>query len=298
VLTPDGSHHPIFANIAGFFPTRQGDAKQPGLPPLDGCTRVEAARPGASVLAILPAAGSEMTVLAVQPVDRGRSAVFVADTTRKWQQGPRALDQDSPFLRFWGQMVRWLAGRAETLAVQAGIDASADKTVYQPGDTIHLAAVVRNRDGQGADNAKVEAAVKEPLGDAEHVALSAVPGPSGHYSGAFEPRLGGRYEIVVAARLGELALNSEKIYVEVGRPNLEFERLDLDEKTLAAIAAGTGGRYASLSAADHFIDQLSRNKHKKTVIVERQLYWPPAVWTLFVVVLTAEWILRRKYQLR
>ncbi len=298
VLTPDGSHHPIFANIAGFFPTRQGGAKTPGLPPLDGCTRVEAARPGATVLATLPSEAGEMPVLAVQPLDRGRSAVFVADTTRNWQQGPRALGQDSPFLRFWGQMVRWLAGRAETLQTQAGIDASADKTVYQPGETIHLAAIVRNRDGQGADNAKVEAAVKGPYGSSDRVTLSAVPGPSGHYSGAFEPRIAGRYDMVVDARLGELALSSEQVSVEVGRPNLEFERLDLDEKTLAAIAAGTGGRYVPLSAADHFIDQLSRSKHKKTVIVESQLYWPPGVWPLFVVVLTMEWILRRRYQLR
>jgi uncharacterized membrane protein len=298
VLTPDGSHHPIFANIAGFFPTRQGGAKTPGLPPLDGCTRVETARPGATVLATLPSEGGEMPVLAVQPFDRGRAAVFAADTTRKWQQGPRALGQDSPFLRFWGQMVRWLAGRAETLQTQAGIDASADKTVYRPGETIHLAATVRNRDGQGADNAKVEAAVKGPYGSADRITLSAVPGPSGHYGGAFEPRIAGRYDMVVEARLGELALSSEQVSVEVGRPNLEFEQLDLDEKTLAAIAATTGGRYVSLSAADHFIDQLSRNKHKKTVIVESQLYWPPGIWPLFVVIVTAEWILRRKYQLR
>ncbi len=195
-------------------------------------------------------------------------------------------------------MVRWLAGRAETLATQAGVDLSADKTVYQPGDTIHLSAVVRNRDGQGADNAKVEAVVKGPLGDTDRLALSAVPGPSGHYAGAIEPRLAGRYDVAVEARLGELALNSQKVSVEVGRPNLEFERLDLDEKMLAAIAAGAGGRYVPLSAADHFIDQLSRSKHKKTVIVERQLYWPPAVWTLFVVIVTAEWIMRRRYQLR
>ena len=103
---------------------------------------------------------------------------------------------------------------------------------------------------------------------------------------------------MVEARLGELALNSEKVSVEVGRPNLEFERLDLDEKTLAAIASSTGGRFVSLSAADHFIDQLSRDKHKKTVIVERQLYWPPAIWTLFVAIVTTEWIVRRRYQLR
>lgn len=298
LLTPDGAHHPIFANIAGFFPTQQGKAKQAGLPLLDGCTRVEGARPGATVLATLPAAGGEMPVLAVQPVDRGRTAVFTADTTRKWQQGPRALGQDSPFLRFWGQMVRWLAGRKEMLDTHAGIDATADKTVYQPGETIRLSAVVRNRDGQGAEGAKVEAVVKEPLGNTERVSLAPVPGPSGHYAGVLEPRLAGRYEIVVQSRLGDLSLGSEKLPIEVGRPNLEFERLDLDEKTLAAIASSTGGRCVSLSAADYFIDQLRHDRQKKTLIVERQLYWPPAVWTLFVALVTAEWILRRRYQLR
>ena len=54
-LTPEGARHPIFANIAGFFPTAQGEPKMPGLPLFDGCTHVEAARPSATVLATFPA---------------------------------------------------------------------------------------------------------------------------------------------------------------------------------------------------------------------------------------------------
>ncbi|HUT13231.1 MAG TPA: VWA domain-containing protein, partial [Thermoguttaceae bacterium] len=50
-LTPDGTHHPIFANIAGFFPTAQGEPKLAGLPLLSGCARVAGPRPGATVLA-------------------------------------------------------------------------------------------------------------------------------------------------------------------------------------------------------------------------------------------------------
>jgi uncharacterized membrane protein len=298
LLTPEGSRHPIFANIGDFFPTRQGAAKTPGLPMLDGCTRVEGARPGGTVLATLPSEASEMPMLAVQPLDRGRTAVFAADTTRKWQQGPRALGQESPFLRFWGQMVRWLAGRADAVEAAAGLTASADKAVYQPGETIQLAAVVRNREGQGADNAKVSAVVKRPGGGEEKAVLSAVAGPSGHYGVTIEPRAAGRYEIVVEARLGELPFTTDKIVVDVGRANLEFERLDLDEKTLSAIAAAARGRYVPLSAADHLIDQIDRSEQKKTMQSDTRLYWPPGTWTLFVAVITAEWILRRKYQLR
>ena len=116
VLTPDGSHHPIFANIAGFFPTRQGGAKTPGLPPLDGCTRVEAARPGATVLATLPSEGG-------RNARAGRAAVGSRPHRRcspptPRENGSRGRGRSArirPFLRFWGQMVRWLAGRAETV---------------------------------------------------------------------------------------------------------------------------------------------------------------------------------------
>ena len=50
VLSPEGARHPIFANIAGFFPTGRAQAKESGLPPLDGCTRVEGPKPTATAI--------------------------------------------------------------------------------------------------------------------------------------------------------------------------------------------------------------------------------------------------------
>jgi uncharacterized membrane protein len=297
-LTPDGVRHPIFANIADFFPTPQGPPKTAGLPPLDGCTRVARARPSATVLATGPADTGATPVLAVQPLDRGRTAIFAGDTTRRWQQGPRALDRESPFLRFWGQMVRWLAGRGASVETQAGIVASTDKANYEPGETIRISAVVRDQQGEGANDAKVAATVRGPAGRSEQVTLSAVAGPSGHYGGAIEPRSAGGYEVAVEARIGELSLKSDTIPLEVGRPNLEFEKLDLDEKMLERIASDTGGRYVPLSSADRLVDQLDRRRQMKTEYVERPLYWPPGFWVLLVGVLTMEWILRRRYQLR
>ncbi len=298
VLTPDGARHPIFANIGGFFPTQQGEPKTPGLPPLSGCTRVEGPRPGATVLATLSAEVGAMPALAVQPLGRGRTAVFTADTTWRWQQGPRALGQDSPFLRFWGQTIRWLAGRNEAVDAKTGLTVEIDKTMVQPGETVQISAVVRNRDGQGDSNATVTAAVVGPDKKLHRVPLAALAGPAGNFGGKFDPADAGHYDLTVDAQLGEDHFTSEKIPVEVGQPNLEFERLDLDEKTLSAIAAATGGRYVSLAAADRLIEQLDRVERKKTVQIEYRLYWPPCCWTFFVAVLTMEWILRRKYQLR
>ena len=298
VLTPDGSQHPIFANIRDFFPTRLGEPRIAGLPKLDGCTRVEGPRPGATVLATLTADAASMPLLAVQPVDRGRTAVFCGDTTRNWQQGPRALDQESPFLRFWGQTVRWLAGHAVDVAAGASLTAGTDKSFYQPDEPIGISAVVRDPQGQAAVGAKVTARVRSPTGHVEQLALSAVAGPGGHYSGRFQSGETGSHEIVVEAQVGALGLAAGKIVVELGRPNLEFEKLDLDEKMLMQIAVASRGRYFHITTADSLIEQLDRTQKKKNVAIEQPLYSPPLCWLLFVGALTGEWLLRRRFQLR
>lgn len=297
-LTPEGARHPVFANIAGFFPTQAGPAKTAGLPALDGCTRVGRAKPGATVLATCPLDADKMPVIATQPVTKGVAAVFAGDTTRKWQQGPRALDQQSPFLQFWGQMVRFLAGRANPVEAKASIVGNTDKAHYEPEQPVQITSVVRDAQGEGTNEAKVEARIRGPAGKPDKVELSVVPGPAGHYAGAFEPSTAGTYELVLYARLGESTLESEKLTFEVGRPNLEFEKLDLDEKMLARIAADTGGRYVHITTASHLIDQLDRTQRKKRVYMERALFSPPLFWFVFVTVLTTEWVLRRRFQLR
>jgi uncharacterized membrane protein len=296
-LTPEGVRLPIFANIAEFFPTQTGGPKQEGLPPLLGATRTGPQRPGATVLAVCPLEPA-LPVLATQPVDKGRTAVFSGDTTRNWHQELRAQDRETPFLQFWGQMVRWLAGRTSEVAIEASIVGSTDKGYYEPEEAIAISAVVRDEQGEGTTEAKVAAVIRGPAGRTDEVALSAVPGPAGHYRGRFEPKTPGSYEIVVQGRLGESTLSSEKLAVEVGRPNLEFERLDLDEKTLGRIAAASGGRCVHISTADQLIEQLDRREKKRGVLLERRLYWPPLFWLLFVGLVTTEWFLRRRFQLR
>jgi uncharacterized membrane protein len=298
VLTPDGANHPIFAGIAPFFPTPGAPAKETGLPPLDGCTRVVGPAPGATVLAVAPGEGTPMPVLAVQPVGKGRAVAFTADTTRNWQQTMRALDQETPFLRFWGQVVRWLANRTEGVKAEAGVTARTDRPAYEPDTEVAILAVVRDRDGEGTDAADVSAAVTGPGAPKGPVPLVPVPGNAGHYRGAFEPSRPGAYVARVVAKVDGQAMTAPEAPFEVGRPNLEFDRLDLDDARLAAIAGATGGQYQHLSTADRLLDTLDRAVRKEHVVLERRLAAPWPGWGLVVVLLTAEWILRRRYALR
>ncbi len=298
ILTPAGRDHPIFANIAKFFPGPGAAAQVSGLPPLDGCVRVAAARPGALVLATHPSGDGKLPVLAVQPASKGRTAVFTSDTTRNWQQVPRALDQESPFSRFWGQMIRWLANRTADVKTEAGVTARTDKAYYEPDAAVTIEAAVRTREGEGTEKAETVAQVKTPQGTTDTVTLTAVAGSAGSYRGTFEPKSPGSHTIAVRATLDGASLLADPMSVEVGRPNLEFDRLDLDDALLSRIASATGGRYFHITEADQLLGELDRREKRRHVALEQPLYFPRIFWVVFVGVLSTEWVLRRRCQLR
>jgi hypothetical protein len=237
-------------------------------------------------------------VLAVQPLGKGRTAIFTGDTTRKWQQGPKAMNRESPYLRFWGQMVRWLAGRSANFEPGANLSATLDKAYFEPEEGVRISATVRDKEGSAAGDAQVTAKIIAPGGKTDSIALMALPGQAGHYDAVFDPAVPGSYQIEVGGKLGGVELNVEKLAAEVGRQNLEFEKLDLDDKLLARLAAYTKGRYLHIGSADLLIDQLDRSQRRRSEYTEGKLYNPPLFWALFVGALSLEWVLRKKYQLR
>jgi uncharacterized membrane protein len=306
-LTPDGIRNTVFANISDFFPSSLGNAKKEGLLPLAGCTRVLAPAAGATVLATcpnvkVPAAGGgdiEMPVLSFKPVGEGRAAVFTADTTRRWQQVAKALNQESPFMQFWGQFIRFLASRESAVLKEAGISAAVNKAYFEPQETVAITATVKNAEGEGTEKATVEGIAVRPDGKEDKIKLEPVAGTPGKYSGNYEPNSIGQHGIKVAAKIDALQLTApEKIIIDVGRPNMEFDRLDLNEDLMTKIADVSGGRYAHITTADFIIDQLNRDVTKRNVVEQVPLAPPFMFWLVFVVLLTIEWVLRRKYHLR
>jgi uncharacterized membrane protein len=306
-LTPEGVAGNIFANISDFFPSAIGAATKGGLPMLAGCTRVQASNPAATIFATCPnvrvsspgGGETEMPVLAAQPVDQGRTVVFTGDTTRRWQQGPRAMNQDTPFMQFWGQLIRYVAGREGAVVREAGVSASVDKAYYEPEETVTISATVKNADGEGTEKASVSGVIIRPDGKQDEVKLEIVQGTPGKYTGTYDPKTIGQQEVKVTAKIDGLALNApEKMIIDVGRPNMEFDRLDLNEELMSKIADASGGRYSHITTADFLIEQLNRDVTKRKVIEQIPLAPPLSIWAIFVVLLTIEWILRRRYHLR
>jgi uncharacterized membrane protein len=301
-LTAAGRGHPIFAGIGQFATGADGAA--PALPTLLGCTALEQPKPSAEVLAVNPNRGNEhgpLTVLAVHRYGKGRVAAFAADTTFRWFQVMQAEGEQSPYVRFWGQLIRWLSGHEEAESLEPGLTVSTGRGFYEPGQPIQFAAVVVGSDGRGSVDAAVTARIEPPgPADADEVAFDKQADRAGAYAATYHPERAGLYRVVVTAQAGERQepAGETRLVVQVGTASREFDRLDVDEALLHALADATGGQFAHVSRFDRLVEKLSLQQRERRILAEHRLSHPPLFWCLIVGLLSCEWLLRRRERLR
>ncbi|MGH7214774.1 MAG: glutamine amidotransferase, partial [Tepidisphaeraceae bacterium] len=147
MLTAEGQTHPAMEGLSEWFIVEGGLAPttQRQVPPLRGNVVVPRPKSGAQVLLVhkdRPGPdGQPQVILATHRYGEGQSAAFTGDTTYLWYLPLRGMGQDSPYNRFWGQLVRWLAGEdVRNRQKGAGIEGLLNKTVYQLGETVRLRA--------------------------------------------------------------------------------------------------------------------------------------------------------------
>ncbi len=300
-LTDDGAVHPIFSGIERFFPTKERAAEQP-MQKLAGCTRVAAAKPIASVLAVHPSAkgpdGKPMAVIAVQNAGTGRSMIITADTTHRWYLPNRGLGRENPYVKLWGQAIRWLASEEVKRDQKPGITAYTDKSEYEPGEEVRLVAYVRDSEGQATGEAAVYVSVVDPSKRRTRLDLPKVDGKLGEYRVTFRPETPGKHTAVFSAKQAGTQLGKDvTVDFTVGRPDLEMAELSLNETLLKQIADRTGGTYCSWLGLKDLADSLTAEQDRKSEPVKVKLYHGPLFMILFIAVAACEWYMRKRVQL-
>jgi uncharacterized membrane protein len=313
-LTAQGARHKIFEGIGDFFLPpggRKPKALAAKLPPLRGCVAVVRANPAAEVLAVHPTrsnAAGPLIILAVRPfVGDGRTAALTADTTWLWYMPMRGMGADSPYQRLWAQLIRWLAGvDAKTKRAAASVLLRADRGYLQVGQAAKLMARVLDEKGRSNDMAGVSCVVRPPAGKGRVQTFPlAYRSDVGLFEyGNFRPRAPGRYRITVTAldRAAGKLIGTDELTLTVAPHSKEMDRLARNDKLLRRIAAMSDGRCAKLFDVGKLIAQLiSRGEALAGTgprITNYRLYNFTLLFVIFVVLLTAEWVLRRNWQLQ
>ena len=313
-LTAAGESHPIFAGVAPFFfgpAGRKPDENLPKLEGLLGCVTVPAAKPGASVLAIHPTRqidGQPLVVAAVQRFGAGRSAAVTADTTWQWDPPMRGMGRQSPYERFWGQLIRWLAN-VETKSREAkpAVMIRPDKSCIRIGQGgVKVIALVQDDRGRPAENSQVTPTVTPvaPPGKAETLPMSPRTGEK-LFEAEYKPARDGKFKLeAVAIDAAGQRLGSDAQQLIVMPFSAEADRLGRNDALLEMLAEKTRGQKVDISGLPDLIDHIVQRMKDRGQLDEpagasiTPLFNFPVLFVAFVALLTTEWLLRRQWHLR
>jgi uncharacterized membrane protein len=244
-------------------------------------------KPGATVLAQM-VAGRTMPLLVTQNYGRGKTAVLATSGTWRWQMSS-AVDDPSHDL-FWQQLLRWLSADSPGQVV-----ATMPQQTLEDEGHVKLTAVVRDKEYSPAADAKVTAHLIAPDGTSEVLDMTPVPNTPGTYSMDWTAEKPGSYVAEVTADSGK---------DELGKDVVDFRREDgvaenfhtgQNRDLLEKLSQATGGRYWEQSELERLPKEISYSEAGISVRDTKELWDMPVVFMVLLGLMSADWLLRRKW---
>ncbi len=283
-LTRSGSGHPVLSGLEGML----------GRLRLENVYVVGAVKPGTETLAT--AGGS--VLLAVQRYGQGHVGAYLSDTDWKWVMNAKGQGGEEAFAKLWGQMLRWLAQRDEAKGAGQALRIVTDKDVYKADETVRATL----EGPEPRDLIEKRATLETEVTDADQQAglargkrfEMAFEAAGDRVSGVFRPPCGGEYTISVRWLAGGQERGAATRTVVVERPAREMEKLARDAELLRTLAAVSGGRSFDESDVAQLPDALRAGSRVTVTRVEKGVDSSPWPYTLFALLLSTEWFLRKR----
>ncbi len=244
--------------------------------------------------------GSEVLIEAVNRIDRlpllvtrrygaGRVLFAASDETWRW----RYQTADGIHSRIWLQLARWVMKPPMDLTSEfVSLDTSA--TTAAPGQPIELRCQLRRSDGQPSVGNQPTAVISSGGLVVARIPL-AEESIAGNYSAQTASLPRGDYRLQIAAPgFSADSLDVHTDFSVIAPPSEEMQRIACNHDLLKAISEKTGGKTLLESEADQLtelLQPLRRGKIRVATIVLWQSYW----WfSVVMLLLISEWILRKK----
>jgi hypothetical protein len=290
-LTLEGRSSPIFR-----FGDNEAESMQiwERLPELLWYFEAPRKKPAALVLAehpTAPGAEGKLPLLLYHFVGAGKGMFHAFDDTWRW----RFRAGDKFFGRFWVQTVRFLA--RSKLVGQHQAEVQTDRKRYQRGQPIQLRARFPNS-GLAPASGDVTVQIERRGQGPRKLALKLVAGTRNVFEGALPQAQEGDYEVRLLPPPIILEGPIPTASFRVDAPITEFEKIEMNEPELIRTAESTGGKfYSPLDAGKLLKDLPKPSKVPLETDPPIPLWnaWP--LLTLFLALLTAEWVFRKRKQM-
>jgi len=217
--------------------------------------------------------------------------VFAGEASWRWRM--QLPSTDRTYETFWRQAVRWLAlpaGDPIQLTLPAG---------STPGDAVPLRVIVRSAAFEPIGDALVDVRVSAPDGRMEQLRAGPLrDGPDGLFEATFRPTAPGVYRVTAEARRGSTALGSASTSMLVGGADFEMADSRLNAQLLQRIALASGGRLVGDGEVGALADTLRARLPAVALAASRDLWNSAWSFMAIVALLSAEWVMRRRWGLR
>lgn len=247
------------------------------------------ALPAAETLATLETPAKKATPAFVfRSVGAGAVLYVASDELWRW----RYQVADLYHQRLWVQLAAWIAAppfQAESKQMAIGMD----RLRYAAGEQGEIRVRLRNGAGDIVADAHPRAFLIHEGVDAATLELEADPTHAGVYRAMTPPLKPGEWQIAVAEN-GSAARGDLRLTLRVADTgNQELASLTMNRPLLEAMARNTNGRFLREEQAAE-LPSLIQALDRKQTITRESILWSSWWWLgAVIVLLTAEWVLRR-----
>jgi uncharacterized membrane protein len=249
-------------------------------------------KPGATTLLQMNAGGRKLPLLITQNYGRGRTAVMATSGTWRWQMSQPLGDPVHNL--FWQQLLRWLVQDTP-----GPVLVTAENQTLMDDGHIQLTANVRDKEYIPAPDARVTAHVIGPDGLSAMVDMAPATDDPGIFRAAWTAEKPGSYMAEVTAQRAQ-----GKGFADLGTDTLPFQRIDgvaedfhtvQNRDLLERLASETGGRYWRLNELARLPNEISYSDAGISLRDIKELWNMPIVFLWLLLLMAAEWLLRRKW---
>jgi len=285
--TPAGLAHPAVQLDAELQAVA---ARWDSLPPITTVNPLYETRPGATTLLTGSHAegGPDQVVLAFQRYGRGRSIALTAQDTWLWQMDASVSLEDQSHEAFWQQMLRWLVD-----GVPDAVSVAVDHERVEPGESVRLMGSVGDSTYIEVNDASVIARITSPTGDVEELPVDWTVETDGEYVVDFQPSRMGDYEIELIAERNGVPLGSDATYLHVAPSDEEYFSAARRTSLLQRVSSETGGQFYTPETVSTLPEDITISGAGVTLVEELDLWDMPGLFLLMLVLMGAEWGLRR-----
>lgn len=263
-----------------------------GLPPVIRRDIRTLPRPESKVLLVgrLQGAASTEAVYVSRAIGGHRSLFLGVYGLWQWNMHTATPEAD-PVASFVSPAVRWLSAREE----EKPLTVRPLKEVFSGQESVELLAQVYDETLQPVDNAEVRLTLEGTAPEQEAVAE---PRGSGRYVALFEGLGTGTYTYSAKATADGIVLGKDRGSFSVGELTVEFQDVRLHATLLRQLAERSGGKFyqaGELGGLAQMIlahPQFQSSTRRETRTLE--LWNAPWVLGLLVLLLAAEWALRKR----